>query len=192
MIEVFLSAGVPLPERNRIFFETADVFLIREAVRALVEVVLPKGRITFGGHPAITPLMSLYAMSSRIGNGHITVYQSDFFRGEMPRENEDFVDIRYTPRVEGGISENLQLMRSDMLNSRKFDAAVFIGGMEGVRDEAAMFRMIHPEAMMLPIPATGAAARLEFLEGNYPQFLENEISFSSLFRRTLLPSPLDE
>lgn len=190
MIEVFLSASVPLPERNRIFFDTADVFLIREAVRALVEVVLPMGRITFGGHPAITPLMSLYARSARIGDGHITIYQSDFFRGEMPRENEDFVDIRYTPNVDGGIAENLKLMRSEMLNSRKFDAAVFIGGMEGVREEAAMFRRLHPNAKMLPIPSTGAAARLEFLEGDYPKFLENEISFSRLFRHTLFPSPL--
>ena len=192
MIEVFLSASVPLPERNRVFFDTADVFLIREAIRALVEVVLPRGRITFGGHPAITPLMSLYARSAKLGDGRITVYQSDFFRGEMPRENEEFVDIRYTPHVKGGISENLKLMRSEMLSSRKFDAAVFIGGMEGVRDEAAMFRRLHPKAKMLPVPATGAAARLEFLEGNYPQFLENEISFSSLFRRTLFPSPLAE
>ena len=192
MIEVFLSASVPLPERNRVFFDTADVFLIREAVRALVEVVLPRGRITFGGHPAITPLMSLYARSSNLGNGRINVYQSDFFRGDMPRANEDFVDIRYVEKVEGGVSENLELMRYEMLRSRQFDAAVFIGGMEGVRDEAAMFSRLHPKAQMLPIPVTGAAARLEFLEGNYPKFLENEISFSSLFRRTLFPSPLAE
>ena len=192
MIEVFLSASVPLPERNRIFFDTADVSLIREAVRALVEVVLPKGRITFGGHPAITPLMSLYARRAKLGHGRITVYQSDFFRGDMPRDNEEFVDIRYTPKVKGGISKNLKLMRSEMLNSRKFDAAVFIGGMEGVSDEAAMFRRLHPKAKMLPVPATGAAARLEFLKGNYPQSWENEISFSSLFRRTLFPNPLAE
>lgn len=192
MIEVFLSASVPLPERNRIYFETADVFLIRESIRALVEVVLPKGRITFGGHPAITPLMSLYARNAKLGNQHITIYQSDFFRGEMPRENDDFADIRYTAKVEGGVAENLALMRSEMLKSRKFDAAVLIGGMEGIRDEASMFKELHPQAKVLPLPATGAAARIEFLEGDYPNFLENEISFASLFRRTLLPSPLAE
>lgn len=192
MIEVFLSASVPLPERNRIYFETADVFLIRESIRALVEVVLPKGRITFGGHPAITPLMSLYARHAKLGNRHITIYQSDFFRGEMPRENDDFADIRYTAKVEGGVAENLALMRSEMLKSRKFDAAVLIGGMEGIRDEASMFKELHPQAKVLPLPATGAAARIEYLEGDYPNFLENEISFASLFRRTLLPSPLAE
>lgn len=192
MIEVFLSASVPLPERNRIYFETADVFLIRESIRALVEVVLPKGRITFGGHPAITPLMSLYARNAKLGNGHITIYQSDFFRGEMPRENDDFADIRYTAKVEGGVAENLALMRSEMLKSRKFDAAVLIGGMEGIRDEASMFKELHPQAKVLPLPTTGAAARIEYLEGDYPNFLENEISFASLFRRTLLPNPLAE
>ncbi|WAX93466.1 hypothetical protein N7E70_017445 [Aminobacter sp. NyZ550] len=192
MIEVFLSASVPLPERNRIYFETADVFLIRESIRALVEVVLPKGRITFGGHPAITPLMSLYARNAKLGNKHITIYQSDFFRGEMPRENDDFADIRYTAKVAGGVAENLALMRSEMLRSRKFDAAVLIGGMEGIRDEASMFKELHPQAKVLPVPATGAAARIEFLEGDYPDFLKNEISFASLFRRALFPSPLAE
>lgn len=192
MIEVFLSASVPLPERNRIYFETADVFLIRESIRALVEVVLPKGRITFGGHPAITPLMSLYARNTKLGNRHITIYQSDFFRGDMPRENDDFADIRYTAKIAGGVAENLALMRSEMLRSRKFDAAVLIGGMEGIRDEASMFKELHPQAKVLPVPATGAAARIEFLEGDYPDFLKNEISFASLFRRALFPNPLAE
>lgn len=192
MTNVFLSASVPLPERDRIFFDTADVFLIREAIRALVEVVLPRGHITYGGHPAITPLMSLYAQNSNLGNERITIYQSDFFRGEMPRENDDFADIHYVSKVAGGRSENLAMMRSEMLKSRKFDAAVLIGGMEGVSDEAAMFRKLHPSAKVLPVPATGAAARIEFLKGEYPRFLENEISFASLFRRTLFPNPLAE
>lgn len=39
MIDVFLSASVPLPDRNRVFFDTADVLAIREAIKALIEVV---------------------------------------------------------------------------------------------------------------------------------------------------------
>lgn len=192
MIDIFLSASVPLPDRNPAYFETADVFLIREAVRALVEVILPHGRITFGGHPAITPLMSLYAQTTKLGSDRITIYQSDFFRGQMPRENDDFADLRYTDVVPGGIEENIALMRDKMLKSRQFDAAVLIGGMEGIREEATLFRELHPHAKILPVPATGAAARIEFLEGDYPKFLENEVSFASLFRRALLPKPLAE
>jgi hypothetical protein len=41
MIDVFLSASVPLPNRHPRFFETADVLGIREAVKALADVVLP-------------------------------------------------------------------------------------------------------------------------------------------------------
>ncbi|MCJ8239509.1 hypothetical protein [Peteryoungia algae] len=192
MIEVFLSASVPLPERNRLYFETADVFLIREAIRALVEAVLPRGRVTFGGHPAITPLMSLYARSAKLDRDRITIYQSDFFRGEMPRENNDFADIRYIERIPGGVAENLALMRERMLQSRNFDAAVLVGGMEGIKDEATMFKQLYPHAKILPLPTTGAAARMEYFEGNYPPAWENEISFASLFRRELLPNPLSE
>lgn len=190
MINVFLSASVPLPERDRKFFETADVFLIREAIRALVEVVLPKGHITFGGHPAITPLMSLYAKTAKLGSDRITVYQSAFFLGKFPRENDEFADVRYTNAVENDLGQSIQFMRTEMLTSRDFDAAVLIGGMEGIRDEARLFREHNPKAQILPVPATGAAAAIEYREGNYPKHLANEISFASLFRRSLFPSPL--
>jgi hypothetical protein len=190
MIEIFLSASVPLPNRNRKFFETADVFLIREAIRALVEVVLPKGRITFGGHPAITPLMSLYAKTANLGSERITVYQSAYFLGQYPRENDEFADVRYIDAVPNDLDRSIERMRIEMLTSRKFDAAVLIGGMEGVRDEARLFRKYNPKGQVLPVPATGAAAAIEYAEGNYPDHLENEISFASLFRRSLLPKPL--
>ena len=189
MIEIFLSASVPLPDRDRKFFETADVFLIREAIRALVEVVLPRGHITFGGHPAITPLMSLYAKTTKLGRDRITVYQSYFFLGRFPRENDDFVDVRYTDAVQDDLHLSIERMRIEMLTSRKFDAAVLIGGMEGIRDEARLFREHNPHAKVLPVPATGAAAAIEYSEGNYPKNLADEISFASLFRRSLLPKP---
>ena len=192
MINVFLSASVPLPDRDRKFFETADVFLIREAIRALVEVVLPRGHITFGGHPAITPLMSLYAKTAKLGSDRITVYQSAFFLGKFPRSNDEFADVRYTEAVQDDLTLSIERMRVEMLTSRKFDAAVLIGGMEGIRDEARLFREYNSKALVLPVPATGAAAAIEYNEGDYPPHLANEISFASLFRRSLLPNPLDE
>lgn len=192
MINVFLSASVPLPSRDRKFYETADVFLIREAIRALVEVVLPRGHITFGGHPAITPLMSLYAKTANLGSDHITIYQSAFFLGKFPRENDDFADVRYIEAVQNNLSLSIERMRIEMLTSRRFDAAVLIGGMEGVRDEARLFREYNPGALVVPVPTTGAAAAIEYEEGNYPADWANEISFASLFRRNLLPNPLAE
>lgn len=189
MIDIFLSASVPLPNRDRKFFETADVFLIREAIRALVEVVLPRGHITFGGHPAITPLMSLYAETARLGGNCITVYQSTFFLGKFPRENDDFTDIRYIEGIKDNRDLSIEKMRIEMITSRKFDAAVLIGGMDGIRDEARLFQKYHPNAQVLPVPSTGAAAAIEYDEGNYPSDLADEISFASLFRRRLLPKP---
>ncbi len=192
MTNIFLSASVPLPDRDRRFFDTADVFLIREAVRALIEVVLPRGHITFGGHPAITPLMSLYANTAQLGGDRITIYQSDFFPRRFPRENPDFADVRYTEAVQDDLGRSIEQMRIEMLTSRKFDAAVLIGGMEGIFDEVRLFREYNPTAKILPVPTTGAAAAIEYIEGNYPRNLANEISFASLFRRSLLPKPLGE
>jgi hypothetical protein len=186
MINIFLSASVPLPDQNRSFFETADVFLIREAIRALVEVVLPRGHITFGGHPAITPLMSLYANTANLGRDRITIYQSAFFLQNFPREKDDFIDVRYTEIVKDNLELSLQQMRIEMLSSREFDAAVLIGGMEGIFDETRLFKEFHPTAKVIPVPATGGAAEIEYNQGDYPQDLANEISFANLFRRNLL------
>ncbi len=49
------------------------------------------------------------------------------------------------------------LSRSDLV------AAVFIGGMEGILDEHALFRHCHQNAPIISIPATGGAT-LELAE----------------------------
>ncbi len=45
---IFLSASIPLPERDLKYIETADIIAIRDAVIALTTVVLPKHRIIWG------------------------------------------------------------------------------------------------------------------------------------------------
>jgi hypothetical protein len=189
MKQIFLSASVPLPERNSVYFDTADVFLIREAIRALIEVVTPVGTITFGGHPAINPLVSLYLANSGYPRERVTIFQSELFPRPNGNDALDFADIRYTKSVRGERAASLTLMRQKMIGSQKFDAAVLIGGMEGIEEEVEIFRRHHPKASVLPVPATGAAARIIFLAGNFPADLETEISFASMFRRHLLPRP---
>lgn len=54
---VFLSASIPDPARDKRYFGTGDTIAIRDAVIALVSVVLPRTKLVFGGHPAITPLV---------------------------------------------------------------------------------------------------------------------------------------
>ena len=65
MLNIFLSASIPLSDRKKCFYETADVLAIKEAVRSLVEVVIPNGRIVCGGHPAITPLLAMATKNSK-------------------------------------------------------------------------------------------------------------------------------
>ena len=55
--KIFLSASIPFPERDRKFYDTADIVAIRDAVRALATVVIPRAHLVWGGHPSITPLI---------------------------------------------------------------------------------------------------------------------------------------
>jgi hypothetical protein len=185
MIEVFLSASVPLPRRDRRFFDTADVLSIREAIKGLVEVVLPVGRITCGGHPAITPLLALFVREAGLGSDRLTIFQSAFFTARMPQEIAGFVDVRVIPAVGRDRKASLTAMREQMVTSRPFAAAVIIGGMEGVIEEVRLFTHHHPDAPVLPLASTGAAAAIIYQEGNYDEQLARNLTYPSLFRRSL-------
>lgn len=185
MTDIFLSASVPLPERDRRFFDSADILSIREAIKALVEVALPTSRITCGGHPAITPLLSLFVREAGFSNEAITIFQSGLFSKSMPREIADFVDVRIVPPVGLDRSASLRVMREQMISSRDFSAAVIIGGMEGVFEEFEIFVRCHPEALVLPVASTGAAALMIYNAGTYDPLLYQDLTYSSLFRRKL-------
>ena len=47
-----------------------------------------------------------------------------------------------------------------MLSRTDLDAAVFIGGMDGSEEEFKIFKNFHPNAKVLPVAATGGAAKL--------------------------------
>ena len=184
MIDVFLSASVPLPDRDRRFFENADVLAIRESIKALVEVVLPIGRITFGGHPAITPLISFFVQEAGLERERLTIFQSQFFQGQFPEENAEFHDVRVVEAVQDDRAESLRRMRIAMIESRPFCAAVAIGGMEGVSDEISLFRQIRPSGKIMPIASTGAAAREVFDAGEFSSSFKSELTYLTLFRRS--------
>lgn len=185
MIEIFLSASIPLPRRDSRYYASADIINIREAVKSLVDVVLPVGHITFGGHPAITPLLALSVKSAGFDRERFTLFQSEFFDGQFPEENSEFVDVRKVRRSDDRES-SLKLMRQEMIQSRPFFAGVFIGGMEGVEIEANLFREVCPQAKFLPVASTGAAASLVFREGVYHRDLMDELTYHTLFRRQLI------
>jgi hypothetical protein len=186
---IFLSASVPLPppHRHEKYFRTADQIAIRDSIRALVSVVLPEGTIVFGGHPAITPMVRLMVLNSGAAVGeHIFLFQSRFFEKQFPLEVRDFENLTVVDAVRGNLDASLALMRERMIGSREFTAGIFIGGMEGVEAEYAIFRKMHPTKPAFAIASTGAAALTLFDRhmADRRELLE-DLRYLSLFRRLL-------
>lgn len=189
-MNVFLSASVPLPDRDKRFYESADVVGIREAVKSLVIEVARHGSLTFGGHPAITPLISLVlkqTFPNRVGS--FILFQSEYFRRLFPQENDEFIDVRITPAVDDNRAASLDVMREQMLTHCEYDAAFFIGGMEGVIEEFELFRALRPKVPVYPIASTGGAALDLYKRGEWDNSLMNELTYPTLFRRLL---PINE
>jgi hypothetical protein len=186
MIRVFLSASVPLPDKDPFFFETADVIAIRDAVKAAVEAIVPEGYLVFGGHPAITPLVALLLRGmSLAARRRVVLFQSQQFEPDFVEENNEFIDFRLIS-ISSDEAESLRVMRGAMLHSMKFDAAIFIGGMKGVTDEYESFRMLYPSARCYPIASTGAAARQLYQQHAVVRSdLLNELTYPTLFRNLI-------
>jgi hypothetical protein len=185
---VFLSASVPLPSRNAKYFNTADVIAIRDAVRALTMVILEeKMQLVFGGHPAISPMIRLQISQTGSPVGErVIMYQSRYFDRIFPDDNAAFEHVELVDAVPGDEEASLTAMRAAML-VQEFRLGIFIGGMEGVEDEYAMFRRLRPAVPAFPVASTGAAAGKLFdadteLQRQHPE-LRDEISYLSLMRR---------
>jgi hypothetical protein len=185
--KIFLSASIPYADRHPRFYDTADILAIRDSVRALAAVVIPRAHLVWGGHPAITPLIRhvVQHMRAELKN-HITIYQSKHFEAVFPEDNFAFENIRLTEDW-GDIPQSVFHMRKAMFKENKFSAAIFIGGMEGVIDEYMMFKEYHPTALTLPIASTGAAAKI--LYNDYYQHknerLTGDYAYMALFRDLL-------
>jgi SLOG cluster3 family len=190
--KIFLSASVPLPSRSAAYFATADVIAIRDAVRALVMVIIERGaRLIFGGHPAITPMIRLQVLQSGrpVGDSFV-MYQSRFFDRSFPDDNQFFERVVLVDTVRQDREASLEAMRKVMLDQR-FQTGIFIGGMEGVEEEYAMFREMHPRTPAFPIASTGAAAGRLYaadrrLGERHPE-LSAEISYLTLMRNLTAP-----
>jgi hypothetical protein len=156
--EIFLSASIPVKGRGD-YYLTADPILIQSAVRAFAEIVLGRRRIVWGGHPTITPMLMEACSHLGVSYGdYVTLYQSEFFDQEYPEENAHFQNVVFTPKLAGDRDGSLALMRNQMLERPDLEAAVFIGGMAGVIDEADLFAKMHPGGQRLFIGSTGGAA----------------------------------
>ena len=159
---IFLSASFPSGERGQAF-EPYDPSAIADAVSVFTRAILEaNGRLAFGGHPTITPLVSMIARELSVQES-LFVYQSEWFVdqivpeiGQIGLENRG--TIVWTPRADTQ-PESLRVMRHEMIDaSREYVAALFIGGMEGIRDEYDLVRERSRRTPCIPITGPGGAA----------------------------------
>ena len=161
---VFLSASFPSGERAK-EVEPFDAQAIADAVTAVVRAVLVSGgKLLFGGHPAITPLVLLIGTELRARHA-VDIFQSKWFSAQVTKETVGLIesgvgDIHWTPR-QPTLQTSLDLMRELMFSFSRPLGAVFIGGMSGIWNEHEEFGRLHPGVPRLPLSGPGgAAARL--------------------------------
>lgn len=186
MSAIFLSASVPLIGRGT-YHETSNPFLIQCAVRELVLAVIRDRKIVWGGHPAITPMISSICHDLNIDYSQsVILYQSRFFEKQFPEENSHFGNVHFVDAVPNDRDASLLQMREIMLSRQDLTSAVFIGGMEGVEIEYKIFNTFHPDALVLPVPAPGGAAlRLAEQLGTFSEDELRDVDFARLFHSKL-------
>jgi hypothetical protein len=194
MSRFFLSASIPDPRREPLYYETADFTAIREAVSAVSTVALKRGELVFGGHPAISPLVLIVAKVLD-ATERVSIFQSEYFRDEIPPESAAFRRLVWTPRVGADREASLLQMRRTMIDTGGFAAAFFVGGMEGVEEEFALFRGRWPNVPAFPNASTGAAARrlldqwapsMPFVSTERARQLRDDVVYTALVERLLV------
>lgn len=189
MSAIFLSASVPVIGRGH-YYETADPFLIQLAVRELIisTAAINNLQIIWGGHPAITPMIWRICKDLKINySKYFILYQSRFFEEQFPDENKRFENVVYIEAVKSNLEASLLKLREAMLSRGDLNAAIFIGGMEGVEAEYEIFKNFHPDANVLAVGASGGAARqlAKKIGGLSETYLDN-VNFADLFYEWLI------
>ena len=136
-----------------------DTIAIKNALIACAEEFLPKYEIIWGGHPAISAILSL------ILNEHKTrdtvfyrVFQSSWFV-----QTDCGLNVTYTRRM-GTKDDSLEHMRQEMLSSDiNYVLGIFMGGKtSGLSRELELFTNNHPNAKIIFLPKTGGYAKFAF------------------------------
>lgn len=191
---VFLSASFPYGRR-------ADRFTpshpgdIADAVVAVARGVLnSNGRLVFGGHPTISPLVLMVASENRsMELQSVVIYQSRLFEASVTAETLEleklgqgeirWVDVVSGESIDQGLEDlvSLENMRQRMLLETQPVAGFFVGGMEGILEESAMLTRLIPEAPILPIGRPGGAASELQVGAEIPGRLASFLSESNLY-----------
>ncbi|MEM8492238.1 MAG: hypothetical protein AAF756_15575 [Pseudomonadota bacterium] len=186
---VFLSASVP--ESGRPGSDSFDALLINAAVHAFVEVVLGRRLLVWGGQPAITPM--IWEAARRLGVSYrnsVKLYQSAFFKERYPEVNVQFDNWEEIEADPEGKQASLARLRHEMFMRHDYEAAVFIGGMEGVEKEFDALYEYAPNARLIPIPSPGGMSRELFSRvGWLPQEMIRRTDYTYWLYKTLEIDP---
>ncbi|MHA1370262.1 MAG: hypothetical protein ACTSRA_11170 [Promethearchaeota archaeon] len=166
---VFLSTSIPSKKMDLEITRGGNLGDIREILCEIIQIILlNNSAIICGGHPSITPIMlsivrNLKGKLSSNLQPMIYIYQSRFFQDQVPLETiqiekEGIGRIIWTPAGET-LEESLIIMRDRMLSEMRIDAAIFIGGMDGVKIEYEMFKQYYPDQPCYIIVFVGGASR---------------------------------
>ena len=151
------------------YVQSAQPQRIRLAVMELTKAALLRhAQLIFGAHPAISPMVLEAARNVGAESDSILIFQSDFFADRIPGSTLELADwsagrLFFTPQRPAGRhyqarSLSLTEMRSLMVSPPNLRGAVFVGGMEGVEEEAKLFESVHPNLPRYAIASTGSAA----------------------------------
>jgi hypothetical protein len=196
---VFLSASIPDPGR---WSGPFDALAITDAVVAAARAVLTSaGGLVTAAHPTIAPLMLYVAREFpdiREVEPPIVVYQSRLFGDVLPPATYELAEgglaeLRWTEAFPGDEPEpgkwerSLLTLRETMLRDADPIAAIFVGGMEGIRQEFDIFRQLHERrpAYAVGRPGGEAASLVSLGPPSLAEDLATSESYPALLRRVI-------
>lgn len=194
---VFVSVSIPDPSRWDGDFDALE---ITDAVVSLARTFLTAGwRLVTAAHPTIAPLL-LYVAAELPAEGgrRVSVYQSELFEDVLPTatrrfEAEGIGRVVWTAAAEGDRplpgewNASLEIMRRQMLADTAPEAAIFVGGMQGIFDEYELFSEMRPGRTRYAVGRPGGAARTLALESRsalYDQLLDGVV-YPAIWRAVL-------
>ncbi len=171
---IFLSASIPSADRDEIYYIETNPLDITDFIVTLTRSILNRsGKIVFGGHPTISPLILSVAKDfisyfNQEDFPLIYIYQTRFFKDKISKFTKELLElgigiIKWTIANQDR-EKSLLYMRKKMIKEIPLNAAIFIGGMEGIKEEYSLFTKIHPNSPIYPIATTGGATKIIFEE----------------------------
>lgn len=156
MKSVFLSTSIP--DTSSPYYKKCDPLLIQSALRSFLFLVLGRKHLVLGGHPSITPLILAACEDLKIQNKNaVTLFQSKFYESVYPQETMQFANLVETPKKSDS-PKSLGIMRKRMFSAFEYEAAIFLGGKEGILEEHSLFTACNPLAKIVTLKTPGGAA----------------------------------